>query len=660
MDKIQIILDKVSRPHKIQNMVGYVIANCKKNGAIYEATIEEIAEALTSGHAIVPAVLEGGFGKKDWKAQQLFMLDVDNAVTDKYQEKHPEFNLKKISIEEAYTYLTTLGIKPVFMYKSYSYNEAEDKIKFRIVLCANELITDRDKRNKLQATLTGLMFEVGNTDTACITESKVFLGTSHKEIIHADYEARINADEIIDKYYKEDYAKYISKPVTDICGIKKDAPSVKRIKITSDRHCKNEELIKSRDIKALQDELMIVMSEEDTYTKINSFEEYIDMSEFLGIEDGMLHFCCVIHEETNPSAHIYPFDTKKYDENGNKIYIDLYKCFSAYCESQEKALTIVGLVQYMLECTRYEAMKFLSEVYHVTTDEFEFIKQQVEMLNNNIDYITQNINRYPNLLKFMQKNNARYLEKVIAINEILRDKTNSKQKTKDGRMVVRICLDELNTILVKKGVIKATKEVNKNKLSKLFSNLALIGLIDKCSLKDDISDNTKAYYDKAREKEKNTGEKENAKKKTNIKKNEMLLLNIPEYNDELFNAVEGNAEFLVTMGFDKESISQKSIAAMFQSESVLKCVYPDYDKKSLKYIDEAILFQEYNLILEKIINAINEKGYMLRSDLNITSEDYNCMINYLINENIRIKKADINDRIKFPELKNGNYYILTK
>lgn len=73
MNKIPIILDKVSRPHKLQNMVGCVLANCKKNGAIYEATIEEIAEALTSGHAIIPAVLEGGFGKKDWKAQQLFI-----------------------------------------------------------------------------------------------------------------------------------------------------------------------------------------------------------------------------------------------------------------------------------------------------------------------------------------------------------------------------------------------------------------------------------------------------------------------------------------------------------------------------------------------------------------------------------------------------------
>ena len=82
-------------------------------------TIKDLSDALVHGASFRPGVLYGR-SKNDWKEQQLFGLDFDHNTT----------------IEEKYNKAMMLGIKPCFMYTTFSHSEEEHK--FRMVFCNNK------------------------------------------------------------------------------------------------------------------------------------------------------------------------------------------------------------------------------------------------------------------------------------------------------------------------------------------------------------------------------------------------------------------------------------------------------------------------------------------------------------------------------------------
>lgn len=152
-------------------------------------TIKNLADALVHGASFKPGVLAGGNKAENWIEQQLFGLDFDDGIR----------------IEEAYNKVISLGITPCFMYTTFSHKE--EYHKFRMIFCNDTIITDGDIRDKLQATLMGT---IGGIDEVCFNRDRLFFGGKGHTVLYPDYDIRINAESIIEKYWNDDFEQYIS------------------------------------------------------------------------------------------------------------------------------------------------------------------------------------------------------------------------------------------------------------------------------------------------------------------------------------------------------------------------------------------------------------------------------------------------------------------
>lgn len=170
------------KPSKMET--GYI----QKNITIANITIENLAEALVNGASFRPSILIGGRTKDDWKRQQLFGLDFDSGV----------------SIDASYNKAISLGLIPVFMYTTFSHTSEHHK--YRMIFCTDKVITDMALRDKFQATLMGLM---GDIDKVCFNRDRLFFGGKGKEILFPNFNAKLNVEEIIDKYWKDEFEVYI-------------------------------------------------------------------------------------------------------------------------------------------------------------------------------------------------------------------------------------------------------------------------------------------------------------------------------------------------------------------------------------------------------------------------------------------------------------------
>lgn len=174
-----------SKPDKTE--VPAIIKNIRK----YTMSVEDIAKAMANGATMRPGILMGGNKAEFWKYQQVFALDIDGGM----------------SVDEAKTKLMELGVRPAFMYASFSFTDEVNK--FRIVFVSDSIITDPIKRDKLQI---ALMLALGCADTRCKDKARIFFGGT--KLLYEDYDAAINADDIINRFYIEDIEEKIIKEKT--------------------------------------------------------------------------------------------------------------------------------------------------------------------------------------------------------------------------------------------------------------------------------------------------------------------------------------------------------------------------------------------------------------------------------------------------------------
>ena len=120
-----------------------------------DITIENLADALCHGASFKPGVLVGGNKAENWYQQQLFGLDFDDGIR----------------IEDAYNKVISLGITPCFIYTTFSHKEEHHK--FRMIFCNDTVITDGNIRDRLQATLMGI---IGGIDEVCFNRDRLFFG----------------------------------------------------------------------------------------------------------------------------------------------------------------------------------------------------------------------------------------------------------------------------------------------------------------------------------------------------------------------------------------------------------------------------------------------------------------------------------------------------
>ena len=199
-------------------------------------TIENLADALVHGASFKPGVLAGGNKAENWIEQQLFGLDFDDGIR----------------IEEAYNKVISLGITPCFMYTTFSHKEEHHK--FRMIFCNDTVITDGNIRDKLQATLMGT---IGGIDEVCFNRDRLFFGGKGHTVLYPDYDTRINAESIIEKYWNAEFEQYISnakpkskKKKDSTAGIKNKATDTVKERPTYENL--NVKAIKEHDIEYLR------------------------------------------------------------------------------------------------------------------------------------------------------------------------------------------------------------------------------------------------------------------------------------------------------------------------------------------------------------------------------------------------------------------------
>lgn len=121
--------------------------------SIREVTPEQLIESVRQGLTFTPAAMTGTTGDT-WQAQQVICADIDNDTGKKDADGHKIRLADPLTPEKAREVMAQHGIDPYFMY--YSFSNADNWPKFRIVLVLDAPITDPATANSLIARFTGI------------------------------------------------------------------------------------------------------------------------------------------------------------------------------------------------------------------------------------------------------------------------------------------------------------------------------------------------------------------------------------------------------------------------------------------------------------------------------------------------------------------------
>lgn len=158
--------------------VGRIKIRLQKNTSPSIVTVEELIQKIRTGHSISPGIMEG-MSTKDWKEQQLFLVDIDN------EEDDPILYFK-----DAKRICAKHGLSPAFIYQTFNY--CKEKPKFRIAFIMDTPVTDEAVRKRIIETLVKLFPQ---SDKSCVNADRIFHGTN-KRVILLSESARISWESI--------------------------------------------------------------------------------------------------------------------------------------------------------------------------------------------------------------------------------------------------------------------------------------------------------------------------------------------------------------------------------------------------------------------------------------------------------------------------------
>lgn len=562
-----------------------------------DISIEELAEALVHGASFRPAVLYGR-KKTDWKEQQLFGLDFDHNTT----------------IEEKYQKAIQLGIVPCFLYTTFSHSEKEPK--FRMLFCNDRIITDGNYRDKLQATLMGIMEDA---DPVCFNRDRLFYGGRGEEVLHPDYNARIHAETIIEKYWKEEFTVFLSgnkgkkdvrckkkseneKLITWMNGLQRDNlfDNPKKDSITVRN---NVDAISTRNISLLQERLGLkgdkvntdrrrysllvftqspeeekedkngneiyqFQSEAEMYNYINS----IDLQEYLGVSSDT--FCCILptHEDNRPSAHIYITD------DGTQIY----KCFGC-----NQARTIISITEQLAHCKRSEAIDFIKKVYKIDYKPSEWVEKQRQLMIDSALYL----------------DSEEFKETFPQINKLIRTRKTDIQK------ILMHMTKYINNGLELEGkplffasltsLMKVCERNSKPKMSQSITLFTLLNMLNKVELNSIPEEELK--------KAKHISAKYGFQKVVNF-------YQVEEYGFETLEDSEKIAATLLENNITLKGLSREYILRTFGIATADK-VYPQYKFENRQGTSEKSDYLTGEIALQ-ILETIQRQGYFFEKEVN--------------------------------------------
>ena len=534
-------------------------------------TIENLADALVHGASFKPGVLAGGNKAENWIEQQLFGLDFDDGI----------------KIEEAYNKVISLGITPCFMYTTFSHKEEHHK--FRMIFCNDTVITDGNIRDKLQATLMGI---IGGIDEVCFNRDRLFFGGKGHTVLYPDYDTRINAESIIEKYWNDDFEQYISnaKPKSKK---KKDntAASIKNkgtdtAKERSTYENLNVKAIKEHDIEYLR---KVLAHDPIEFENKNEFWDYIyselDIAELIDIDDPR-SFCCVLHDDHNPSANIFT------TQNG----VQKYRCCS-----ENLTLNIKQLIELLGDFkSEYKAIQFIMNIYNLSIKESQWSIEQRE----NIDLMISNItlNKFKELCPQADKNIKYAKDTFLMMLSIARNNVYSEKFSNDDGEIVFFVTNKKLADYLGKG--NSQKKIDKvSKYIKMLIYHDLIRILDDDKIPKELLFKAIKYS--------GTDKRQG---------NHVSFYAIPSWVIQQLSTIENNGVRWKEKGY---RIAGVSFDMFYRSEGfdVAASIYPQYKKKKNEYgeiVDRSTTkaSDERTLkISEIILQCIQRKGYCTEKEV---------------------------------------------
>lgn len=560
--KVNLMLDTEKYTKK---PTGYETGGIQQRIQQTELEIEDLALGLCNGMTCKPALLNGS-KSVDWIQQQVFALDFDHDTT----------------IEEQLHICSTLNINPVFSYTSFSHSNMNHH--FRIVFVTDEVITNIDKRNKLQITLINLF---DKSDKVTYDPTRIFYGGNGKQPIQQNYDSRINADAIISQYYKNEYE--ISKPIV----VNRSCNNLATKTPINDDYLLNIQAIKSLNVDVIrgligqlklggnkEDYIYLLLStptsstphifksENDLYTFIN----HIDLGEYLGIGDSTVNCILPDHEDNTPSAHIY------YTDDGTPIY----KCFG--CGS---ARTITTITEELADCTRSEAIEFIKKVYNIELVQSEWTMQQKQLLINCANYLdtTDFKETFPQLAKIIRTRKLHIQKMLVHFTQYVNEDLQI-----DGKPLFFASYNTLMNICELKG--------GSDKMAKSITLFTLLNMLDKVELN--------CVPTEELNKAKSISAKYGFKKLTNF-------YQFGEYGFKQFKDSEIMAKVLIENNFTLKGISREYVLRTFGIKVADK-VFPQYKfenaRGTSKKSDDATM-----RLSNKALKIIEKKGYVLERNI---------------------------------------------
>lgn len=529
-------------------------------------TIENLADALVHGASFKPGVLVGGNKAENWIEQQLFGLDFDDGIR----------------IEEAYNKVISLGITPCFMYTTFSHKEEHHK--FRMIFCNDTVITDGNIRDKLQATLMGT---IGGIDEVCFNRDRLFFGGKGHTVLYPDYDTRINAESIIEKYWNDDFEQYISnakpkskkKKDNTVAGIKNKGTDT--VKKRSTYENLNVKAIKEHDIEYLR---KVLAHDPIEFENKNEFWDYIyselDIAELIDIDDPR-SFCCVLHDDHNPSANIFT------TQNG----VQKYRCCS-----ENLTLNIKQLIELLGDFkSEYKAIQFIMNIYNLSIKESQWSIEQRE----NIDLMISNItlNKFKELCPQADKNIKYAKDTFLMMLSIARNNVYSEKFSNDDGEIVFF-------VTTKKIAECLGKDYSQSKIDKIGKYIKMLIYHDLIRILDDEQVPKELLFKaiKYSGTDKRTGKHVN-------------FYAIPSWVIQQLSTIENNGVRWKEKGV--------SFDMFYRSEGfdVAASIYPQYKKKKNEYgeiVDRSTTkaSDERTLkISEIILQCIQRKGYCTEKEV---------------------------------------------
>jgi len=534
-------------------------------------TIENLADALVHGASFKPGVLAGGNKAENWIEQQLFGLDFDDGIR----------------IEEAYNKVISLGITPCFMYTTFSHKEEHHK--FRMIFCNDTVITDGNIRDKLQATLMGI---IGGIDEVCFNRDRLFFGGKGQTVLYPDYDTRINAESIIEKYWNDDFEQYISnakpksKKKKDNSAASKKNKDTDNIKENHTYENLNAKAIKEHDIEYLR---RVLAHEPIEFENKNEFWDYIyselDIAELIDIDDPK-SFCCVLHDDHNPSANIFT------TQNG----VQKYRCCS-----ENLTLNIKQLIELLGDFkSEYKAIQFIMNIYNLSIKKSQWSIEQRE----NIDLMISNItlNKFKELCPQADKNIKYAKDTFLMMLSIARNNVYSEKFSNDDGEIVFFVTNKKLADYLGKG--NSQKKIDKvSKYIKMLIYHDLIRILDDEQIPKELLFKAIKYS--------GTDKRQG---------NHVSFYAIPSWVIQQLSTIENNGIRWKEKGY---RIAGVSFDMFYRSEGfdVAASLYPQYKKKKNEYgeivnrtttkaSDERTL-----KISEVILQCIQRKGYCTEKEI---------------------------------------------